>query len=44
MAGSGGSRGVVVGVAIGTTSTKAVAYDTRGRQIATHSVAPPKRH
>ncbi|MFI6262124.1 gluconokinase [Micromonospora sp. NPDC051006] len=41
VAGSGGSRDVVVGVDIGTTSTKAVAYDTRGRQLATHSVGYP---
>lgn len=32
---------VVVGVDIGTTSTKAVAYDTDGRQLASHSVGYP---
>ncbi|WP_434743010.1 gluconokinase [Micromonospora sp. SH-82] len=34
-------RPVVVGVDIGTTSTKAVAYDTRGRPLGTHSVGYP---
>ncbi|MFC5924634.1 gluconokinase [Micromonospora vulcania] len=33
--------GVVIGVDIGTTSTKAVAYDTGGRQLASHSVGYP---
>ncbi|MFF0150647.1 gluconokinase [Micromonospora sp. NPDC005203] len=33
--------GVVVGVDIGTTSTKAVAYDTDGRQLGSHSVGYP---
>ena len=32
---------VVVGVDIGTTSTKAVAYDTGGRQLASHSIGYP---
>ena len=32
---------VVIGVDIGTTSTKAVAYDTDGRQLASHSVGYP---
>lgn len=32
---------VVIGVDIGTTSTKAVAYDPAGRQLATHSVGYP---
>jgi gluconokinase len=32
---------VVVGVDIGTTSTKAVAYDTGGRQLAVHSIGYP---
>ncbi|SCE70088.1 gluconokinase [Micromonospora mirobrigensis] len=32
---------VVVGVDIGTTSTKSVAYDASGRQLATHSVGYP---
>ncbi|MEH1165513.1 gluconokinase [Micromonospora sp. CPCC 205539] len=33
--------GVVIGVDIGTTSTKAVAYDTAGRQLASHSTGYP---
>ncbi|TYC07117.1 gluconokinase [Micromonospora sp. WP24] len=41
MAGSGGSPPVVIGVDIGTTSTKAVAYDTTGRQLATNSAGYP---
>ncbi|WFE60276.1 gluconokinase [Micromonospora sp. WMMD712] len=32
---------VVIGVDIGTTSTKSVAYDTDGRQLASHSVGYP---
>ncbi|MEK8107961.1 hypothetical protein NKG94_28475 [Micromonospora sp. M12] len=32
---------VVIGVDIGTTSTKAVAYDTDGRQLGSHSVGYP---
>ncbi|MER7459989.1 gluconokinase [Micromonospora sp. NPDC126480] len=32
---------VVVGIDVGTTSTKAVAYDVRGRQLAHHSVGYP---
>jgi gluconokinase len=32
---------IVVGVDIGTTSTKAVAFDTAGRAVATHAVAYP---
>ncbi|MFB9239425.1 gluconokinase [Plantactinospora siamensis] len=43
---SGGSSqprrsGVVIGVDLGTTSTKAVAYDTGGRSLGSHSVAYP---
>lgn len=34
-------RAVVIGVDIGTTSTKAVAYDIDGRQLAHHSVGYP---
>ncbi|MFG3703953.1 gluconokinase [Micromonospora sp. NPDC047670] len=34
-------RAVVIGVDIGTTSTKAVAYDIGGRQLAHHSVGYP---
>lgn len=37
----GGPDGVVLGVDIGTTSTKTVAYDTAGRASATHSVGYP---
>ncbi|PWR06236.1 carbohydrate kinase [Micromonospora acroterricola] len=37
----GARPGVVIGVDIGTTSTKAVAYDTGGRQFASHSVGYP---
>ncbi|WP_410809602.1 gluconokinase [Micromonospora sp. 067-2] len=33
--------GVVIGVDIGTTSTKVVAYDTGGRQLASHSIGYP---
>lgn len=33
--------GVVIGVDIGTTSTKAVAYDTAGRQLGSHLVDYP---
>ncbi|PZG00014.1 gluconokinase [Micromonospora deserti] len=33
--------GIVIGVDIGTTSTKAVAYDVEGRQLAYHSAAYP---
>ncbi|MEU8260394.1 gluconokinase [Micromonospora sp. NPDC048999] len=36
-----GESAVVVGVDIGTTSTKAVAYDTGGRQLAAHSIGNP---
>ncbi|MEU2613008.1 gluconokinase [Micromonospora sp. NPDC007271] len=36
-----GDPAVVVGVDIGTTSTKAVAFDTGGRQLATHSIGYP---
>ncbi|SBT54855.1 gluconokinase [Micromonospora narathiwatensis] len=36
-----GGPAVVVGVDIGTTSTKAVAFDTGGRQLATHSISYP---
>ncbi|MCW3839188.1 gluconokinase [Micromonospora yasonensis] len=36
-----GGTAVVVGVDIGTTSTKAVAYDTGGRQLAVHSIGYP---
>jgi len=38
---SGGAPPVVIGVDIGTTSTKAVAYDIRGRQLAGNSAAYP---
>ncbi|MGK5673077.1 gluconokinase [Micromonospora sp. URMC 106] len=38
---SGPLRAVVIGVDIGTTSTKAVAYDIDGRQLAHHSVGYP---
>ncbi|MEV4808513.1 gluconokinase [Micromonospora avicenniae] len=41
MAGSGGAPPVVLGVDIGTTSTKAVAYDTTGRQLASNSAGYP---
>ncbi|MFD0786714.1 FGGY family carbohydrate kinase, partial [Micromonospora azadirachtae] len=41
MAGSGDAPPVVLGVDIGTTSTKAVAYDTTGRQLASNSVGYP---
>ncbi|SIR93987.1 gluconokinase [Micromonospora avicenniae] len=41
MAGSGGAPPVVLGVDIGTTSTKAVAYDTTGRQLAGNSAGYP---
>ncbi|MFI9527722.1 gluconokinase [Micromonospora rosaria] len=37
----GNGRQVVIGVDIGTTSTKAVAYDTDGRQLGTHAVGYP---
>ncbi|MEV0426512.1 gluconokinase [Micromonospora sp. NPDC050495] len=36
-----GGTAVVLGVDIGTTSTKAVAYDTGGRQLAAHSIGYP---
>ncbi|MFJ8577194.1 gluconokinase [Micromonospora sp. NPDC093277] len=36
-----GDPAVVVGVDMGTTSTKAFAFDTGGRQLATHSVGYP---
>ncbi|MFU8870433.1 gluconokinase [Micromonospora sp. SL4-19] len=36
-----GDPAVVVGVDIGTTSTKAVAYDAGGRQLAKHSIGYP---
>jgi len=36
-----GDPAVVVGVDIGTTSSKAVAFDTSGRQLASHSIGYP---
>ncbi|MFD2764243.1 gluconokinase [Micromonospora eburnea] len=36
-----GEPAVVVGVDIGTTSSKAIAFDTDGRQLATHSIGYP---
>ncbi|WBB70804.1 gluconokinase [Micromonospora sp. WMMD812] len=41
VADSGAAPEVVIGVDIGTTSTKAVAYDTRGTQLAAHSAGYP---
>ncbi|GGL89679.1 gluconokinase [Micromonospora yangpuensis] len=41
MGGSAADRPVVIGVDIGTTSTKAVAYDTDGRQLGSHAVGYP---
>ncbi|MCM0676653.1 gluconokinase [Micromonospora phytophila] len=41
MTGTGSRLPVVIGVDIGTTSTKAVAYDVEGRQLAHHAVGYP---
>ena len=42
-AGDGDPGAIVVGVDIGTTSTKSVAYDVGGRVVASHAVAYPLR-